>query len=169
MDNQFKNDIEKAKDNFKEKIRMRKEYLQGLKDEIRDLQQQITRTNNELDSLDKTMKQIDGKAVKIWEERQWLKDNGYARLDGRVAKAIDARKLNTVVKMKSRPTVIQEYETFVADGNQYWCAEWFAEVIKHIPHNKRQKMYETLAELQHNHEELQCQIGMWLLEGENGD
>lgn len=165
MDKSFKKDIEKVRESFENKKKLKKAEIQGALDAITEMQNEMKEYKDQLNQIQDTLSTLDGKAYKLWEEREWLRKKGFARLDGRIAKALDKRKLGSIMNLKKRPTQYLEYDFDLRDNDQYWCQKWFVQVVKNIPQYKRQEFYETLEQLKGNHEELQRQIGMWLLDG----
>lgn len=134
------------------------------KSEIKRLQGIIKHSTTTIDTINASMETLDSKIAVIEEESKWLLDNGFTRMDGRVAKAIEHRKLGTIMNMKKRPTSLESNSAFVQYKEQYWCEEWFNQVIRKIPTPKRQRFYETLEELKNDKDELEMQIGLWLLQ-----
>lgn len=148
------------------------DYIEAYKDENQRFQEsmeyykrQIELNNKYIEILHRNIEGIDGKMAVVEEELAWLEDNGFARLDGRIAKAVIHRGLSELVNLKKRPTKLVAGAHGVQYEDQYWCVEWFAKIWPSIPLHKRSEFYETLKELENDLEELEKQIGLWLLNG----
>lgn len=163
MNKQNKRFLDKVRDDFDEQVKYRTRMIRELNMSLSGLQAELKSLQREIKEIQDTKKGLPNKIELIEEEIKHLKSNGYARLDGRVAKAISHRNLATVMDMKKRPTSLAISNTYAYYKDEYWCKEWFSTVVKSIPTPKRQRFYETLAELKDDPEELEKQVGLWLL------
>lgn len=164
MNKQNKRFNDKIQKDLDRNIAYRRENIEEIQRTRLNLENTLKALQEEIKSIENTKKRLPNQIEVIEEEIKHLKSNGYARLDGRVGKAIEHRKLATVMDMKQRPTSLEVYNTYSKYKDQYWCKEWFVTVVKAIPTPKRQQFYETLAELKDDPEELEKQVGLWLMQ-----